>query len=177
MISGLGSGGAERVLSLLANYWDKFGYIVTIVTLDDGKRVFFPLNDGILVKSANVKYESKNIFLAVYNNFGRILKLRKVLLDTKPDIIISFLVGVNVLVILATLLSKVKVIISERNHPQLCNERRMIWMFLRRILYPFASHLVVQTNEILGLLGTYNKNVKVIPNPVPQISVERFNVF
>ena len=166
VISDLTSGGAQRVLSLLANYWSKVNHTVTIVTLDDGKQVFYPLSDKILVKSADVIFNSKNVFQAVFNNLGRIRRLRPVLLDTNPDVVISFLIGVNILVILSTLFSGLRVIISERNHPLLCTNRRYLWILLRKVFYPFAFCLVTQTEEVKSLLGNFNKNIVVIPNPV-----------
>ena len=170
VISDLSNGGAQRVLTLLANSWDEKGYNVTLVTLDDGLNIFYNLNPNIKVVPANVNSISKNPIEAVYNNFKRIKVLRRVLLNTEPNVIFSFLVGVNTLVILATLFCRVKVIVSERNNPNYWPNRRILWMFIRRCLYPLASHLVVQTEGAMKLLKFYNQNITIIPNPVSTIS-------
>ena len=41
VISDLTCGGSQRVLTLLANYWDEQGHNVTLVTLDDGLNIFY----------------------------------------------------------------------------------------------------------------------------------------
>ena len=166
VISDLTSGGTQRVLTLLANYWDEQGHNVTLVTLDDGINIFYHLNPNVELVPAKINSISKNTFEVIHNSFKRIKILRRVLLETKPTLIISFLVGVNALVILSTLFSRIKVIVSERNNPQYCTNRKMLWMFIRRCLYPLASHLVVQTEGVLKLLKFYNQNITIIPNPI-----------
>src|SRR5438045_2478682 len=49
IISTLTSGGAERVLSILANYWAEKAWPVTLLTFDDGREApFFTLHSKVI---------------------------------------------------------------------------------------------------------------------------------
>ena len=166
VISSLGGGGAERVISMMARYWAELGHQVSVITFDNGSTPFYRLGDNVRWYALNITKNSALWFDGVLNNLKRIYLLHKGILKTKPDCVVSFMHTTNILVLLATRLLPCKVIISERNYPKYIRERRIIWTWLRKILYPLADHLVVQTDSIKEIFRSHNRSVQVIPNPV-----------
>jgi len=47
VISSLHAGGAERILSIMANYWAEKGYAISFITLDSRDNDFYILNPDI----------------------------------------------------------------------------------------------------------------------------------
>ena len=166
VISSLGGGGAERVISMMARYWAELGHQVSVITFDNGSTPFYRLGDNVRWYALNITKNSTLWFDGVLNNLKRIYLLHKGILKTEPDCVVSFIHTTNILVLLATRLLPCKVIISERNYPKYSKEKRKAWFWLRKTLYPLADHLVVQTDSIKEMFRSYNRSVQVIPNPV-----------
>lgn len=164
VISSLSGGGAERILSNIANYWAEAGHKITVLTFDNGNSIFYPLLKSVQWRPLNIAEQSNSWIGGMLNSLKRIRCLRKAIKKSKPDFIISFLYTTNVLTILATCFLSYPVIVSERNAPGYYRERRSVWHLLRRLLYPLAVHLVVQTNEIKNYFKRYNRSVRIIPN-------------
>ena len=191
-----GPGGAERVVSMMANHWvEEAGWEVTVATFDGGEEPSFyalssavkhePLNAAQhpsgLVKSVSdtkrrIKVLQRSSIVQRASQFiGRILStsrrtevLRQYFEATSPDVVISFITETNVVALLSGLRAGLPVIVSERNNPayQLCDVRTRR---LRRRLYPRASAVVCQTQQILDFFGPgLSRNGLVIPNPVMQ---------
>ena len=161
IISSLGSGGAERVLSLLANYFsDKNKVIILTLSSDES---FYPLNKNIQHIKLNLIKESKNIFDSFVNSVNRIFILKKVLKEIDADINISFMTHTNILAIIASKITKKKIIISERIAYDFYNSD--ILNFIRRLTYPLSDFLVVQTHADKKHYN-YLKNIEVIYNPL-----------
>jgi len=161
------AGGAERVLSIMANYWAEKGRDITIVTYDErGVPPFYPLSDKIEQKFLEVKASPGRGFAKVYNNYRAVKSLQRLVDQRKPAAIISFITSMNLVTLCATLHKNVPVIVAERNHPAYT---RIDWFrhYLRKWLYPKASYVVCQTEQILNFFITAGlKNGAVIPNPV-----------
>ncbi|MBQ6861085.1 MAG: glycosyltransferase family 4 protein [Alistipes sp.] len=91
------SGGMERVLANKANYLVQHGYEVVIVTTDQrGAAPFFALDSRIRCIDLAVNYEENNgksffnkLVKYPYKQYAHRRRLRKVLLEEKPDITIS----------------------------------------------------------------------------------------
>jgi len=161
VIYSLGNGGAERVLTTLANYFsDK--HSVSIVTFNDEKS-FYPLYRSINVHSIHGDANSKNIPEALKNNFQNILKLKRIIEQEKPDVIISFLTTSNIVSILAAKLANIPVIVSERSNYDFLSSK--IWQMIRKTVYPLADHLVVQSQYDLQKYS-FVKNRSIIQNPL-----------
>jgi len=166
VISSLTCGGAERVVSTMANYWADAECKVTVLTFDDKNYQHYHISESIQWYALNISSQSKSWIGGLINNLKRIYVLRKFILQSKPDCVISFLFSTNILVLLATRFLSCKVIISERNYPKYDKKNRKTWFWLRKTLYPLADHLVVQTDSIKEIFRSYNGSVQVIPNPV-----------
>ena len=76
IISSLGSGGAERVLSLMANFWAHKNYSIIVITLDNSTP-FYLLEDGIKLEQLSLLKNSVSLFSAIANNITRIKIIRK----------------------------------------------------------------------------------------------------
>ncbi len=171
VISSLGVGGAERVMSLMANYWAAKGWEIDILTFDD-ELPFYPLDEGVNHIGLGIRQNSSNVLMGAWNNFQRIQALQGAIASLKPEVVISFIDSANVLTLLATRSLNLKVIVSERVDPTL-HSLGVIWDSLRRWTYPFAAKIVVQTQ---GAVNYFSEQLQlpsyIIPNPVVAPKVE-----
>jgi GalNAc-alpha-(1->4)-GalNAc-alpha-(1->3)-diNAcBac-PP-undecaprenol alpha-1,4-N-acetyl-D-galactosaminyltransferase len=161
IISSLDGGGAERVLSILANELVKENE-VNIILLSNSK-IFYNLDEKIKITNANLYNESNSIFKAIINNITRIMTLKKMIQNNNPDIVISFMTQVNILSIISAKLAKKKIIVSERINYNFLKSK--IWRILRYLTYRFSDALVVQSNFDKQKYYFY-KNVQKIHNPL-----------
>lgn len=168
-IPSLSSGGAERVFANMASYWAQRGYSITFLTLSDGDNDFYNLPSSVQQIRLGLLQKSANPFMGLVNNIHRVFDLRKVLVQTQPEIAIAAMTRANVLLSLATWgLPKVATIGSEHVYPPKMPLSHF-WAFLRRFCYGHLSAvtaLTIESKEWL-LYNTRAKNVTVIPNAVP----------
>ncbi|HEX6559355.1 MAG TPA: glycosyltransferase family 4 protein [Longimicrobiales bacterium] len=168
LISSLATpGGAERVLCTMANYWARQGADVSLITLDSADRNFYPLDAGVQRIGADLMRESTNLAEAVTHNWQRVRRLKRVIADVRPDVLISFMDVTNVLALAATRRLDMPVIVSERINP-LAHPLRRPWSLLRRRFYPGAAAVVVQTQGVRAWASEFvaAHKIHVIPNPV-----------
>ena len=93
------SGGADRVLTDKANYLTEHGYDITIITESQmGRPVVFPLSPKVKLIDMGIDFDKQyghNIFYRgfLYLRYIRIYKekLKKILLEIKPDIVITLM--------------------------------------------------------------------------------------
>lgn len=167
VINSLDNGGAERVMSTLANYFSK-EHNISIIMFSSNKPFYF-LEKSINIYTINANNKSLNIFNAIKNNLNNIKKLKKKIEEINPDIVISFMTTANILSIIACKIIKKPIIISERtNYDFLSNK---FWKVLRRLIYPLSDMLVVQS-DYDATKYYYVSNVKKIANPLYFISKE-----
>ena len=150
----------------MANYWAKAAHQITLLTFDDKNTPHYHVPESIQWHALNIASQSNSWIDGLINNLKRIQVLRKFILQSEPDCVISFMSSTNILVLLATRFLSCKVLISERNYPKHNKKNRKTWFWLRKTLYPLADHLVVQTDSIKEYFRSYNGSVQVIPNPV-----------
>jgi glycosyltransferase involved in cell wall biosynthesis len=162
----LGAGGAERVASLLANEWSATGHDVTLVTFDQpGTEPFFALDPGVSVRELSA-ISSKGLPAKLGTNVTRVTRLRALLRDLRPDVVVAFMTEANVIALWAAGGLGVPVVVSERNQPDRPGLGRA-HKLARRLTYPLASAIVVQTDTIASWSRSrFRVPVHVIPNPV-----------
>lgn len=159
VLASLGSGGAERVVSLLANRMVEREHQVEIICLK--------FNDVYYQTDSRVK-----VTLAIQQTKNRLTEvfwLRKYLKQQKPDVVIPFTEGVYCFTILSLLGTGIPIIASERLDPAAMSTTRKI---LKRLLLPFADWLVVQTQSIKDYFPkSIQKKTSIIYNPVNEESL------
>ncbi len=171
VIPSLSTGGAERVMSNMANYWAIKGWQVVLLTMDNGQEPpFYSLHPSIVHHPLGISGTSMKPIQGAANNIKRVLVLRKAIKKCEPQAVISFMDRTNVLTILAVLGLNIPHIISERTDPAYGHIGK-VWNILRDMFYPVADCLVVQTVAALAYFPDRIKHrARVIPNPVPVIA-------
>ena len=117
VISSLGTGGAERVMSMLANAWITDGHEVTLVTLNSITEDAYSVDPRIRRTKLALEGTSRNVVHAVLRNIRRVFQLRKAIRQTNAEIVLSFITVTNILVICACARLHKRVIVSERSDP------------------------------------------------------------
>lgn len=152
----LNSGGAERVISLLANEFDRHGYLVEIIFLKE-RVVFYSINPQVKLVVADEECHSKAMWKKMW-------WLRNYIKQTKPDAVIPFRVSVYTTTLFSLFGLSVPIVASERIDPHISDP---LWNMLRMLLLPFSSHLIVQTSYIKSYYPKFiQKKTTIIPNPV-----------
>ncbi len=167
VIASLDSGGAERVLAILANHWIGRGHKVSFVTLADPKSTpFYFLHPSINLIQLNQSQAGTAGLVRIKNNITRIFRLRKALKELNPDIIVSFVDLMNIAMLISKIGLRIPAIISERIDPNM-HPISKLYAWMRFRFYALAERLVVQTkNSASYFPEKFNKIIKIIPNPV-----------
>lgn len=167
VISGLSAGGAERVLSSLANEWAGRDHAVTLITLGPVHMDWYPVDPSVCRIGLDVLMDSTNVWEAIRHNIHRLKRLRQAIRESRSDIVISFGDTTNVLTLLATIGLDISIIVSERVDPRQ-HPLSTFWRYLRSVSYRRAVGLVIQTESLRPWAeGIVQKErVHVIPNPV-----------
>jgi GalNAc-alpha-(1->4)-GalNAc-alpha-(1->3)-diNAcBac-PP-undecaprenol alpha-1,4-N-acetyl-D-galactosaminyltransferase len=168
LTSSLGSGGAERVASTLANAWAARGDQVTLLpTFSGGGKPFYRFNESVellhLTHLSSIAPRSGKQYLR------RLMALRRLVNERKPDVVVSFLPNVNIAALLATAFAGVPCVVCERSDPTQ-QQLELKWRLACKLLYRLADSVVVQTESVaqsIGMLYGGLRKVAVIPNPIP----------
>ena len=164
VIHQISAGGAERVLTLLANELCKKGWSVTLLTFDSGSEpVFFELHSGVQHWPLSLMREQGGWWKAIKVHFLRPWVLRRAIRKSRPDAVIAFLERMNILTLMATIGLKIPVIVSERNHP-VFNTSKFLSLS-RQAVYKMSACLVLQTHDA-GAFFSSSIPKSVIPNPI-----------
>lgn len=166
VISGLVVGGAERVLTALANAWVEAGRPITIVTMDSPERApFFPVDPRVRLRRLGLAGTSSGPLQAVANNLRRLIGLRRAINRSRPDVVISFMDRTNVLTLLATVGRPWPILVADRTARDPGTGR--LWRSLSRIAYRRATLVIVQTRDSARAMPAHLRARTVaIPNPV-----------
>jgi hypothetical protein len=96
VISSLEAGGAERVMSVLANYWAQHGHKVTFITLGLVKDDFYALHAGVHRVELGLKTSSRHVVASITNNLRRLKRLRQEIKASEPDVVLSLVDTINI---------------------------------------------------------------------------------
>lgn len=160
----LSGGGAERVIVNLANEFAKKGYETILVASY--------ATEGEYSVSNNVKQyylDKRNIKTNfIKRNLSRITKLRMILRNERPEVIVSFMAEANFRAIVATLGLNIRSIISVRNDPKIAY-KGIKGFVLRNFIYPLADGCVFQTeNAKKWFTKKLQKKSAIILNPIKE---------
>ena len=163
----LSAGGAERVVTTLANQWSRSGRDVAIVTFEpEEAHPFYALDPVIRLCALDLPPISSPKWRAIAHTFKRIGALRRTIRSERPDVVISFLTKMNVKAALAAHGLGVPVIISERNNPYVQRFDRY-WDLARAFAFPKAFAFVTMTQGAAAFFPEKQRpRTRIIPNPV-----------
>ncbi len=166
-IGHMGYGGAERVISLLANDYCRRGWdtdIVMLLSRDLAQR----LEPGVRLVDLSL---GGGPYLKRAPYWLR--QIRGYLKREKPDCVVSFIGRINALVLTAALGMKIPIVVSERNDPRHDGRGKGMLAFCDA-LYKTARAVVFQTK---AEQACFSEAVKakgvIIPNPVSTEGVSR----
>ena len=156
----MSGGGCERVIAQLLNCFARDGIECKLVT-ECGVPSFYDLPESVE---------------QIYLTFGKTLptgkipkayrKLRKLVKQEKPDLVLAMPEKVNVWTVLFLLGTKVPVVVSERNDPHRHPENRLK-RILRSFVYPFADGFIFQTSDAAACFSkSIQKRGVVLDNPL-----------
>lgn len=167
VISDLGAGGAQRVVSNLAGVWVRAGMKVSVVTFSEAHADLVRLPERVDRRSLGGYSPSSGLFSAVWSNLRRLRFLRKAIREAAPDVVIAFLGATNIMTIVATAGLRVRTVVCERNDPARQHLGRG-WEFLRRRLYRYADLVTSNSESALATLKDYvpSEQLSFVPNPI-----------
>ena len=172
-INTLGTGGAERVMTQLANRFSAEEYDVMLA-------LSFPVaEEHFLAESVKKVYleEEKLEQSRLMRNITRIKKLRALCKDFRPDVLISFMAEPNFRAVMATIGLPIKNIISVRNDPNR-EYSGTIGRIVGKYLLPLADGCVFQTEQAKAWFPKrLQKKSTIIMNAVAELffNVQREN--
>lgn len=167
-INSLAGGGAERVTATLANYWARQHWDVTIVTLAPLSEDFYSLDPGVKRIAMDLSGNSAHVLDALCRNARRVQVLRRVIMQIRPQVVLSMMSTPNVLLAFASSgISGVSTIGSERCYPPYFPLGRA-WHALRSRMYARLGAVVALTQESASWIrqNSSARRIPVIPNPV-----------
>lgn len=164
IIPRMGGGGAERVVSIVANHLVRSEYQVRLFTLVDGES-FYPLDEAVEQATAGFTVNRKNKLtrtVSLARNFlNAILRIREQVRTFQPDIVFSVLEEADIVTWLAGT-GKARWLVSERNDPT----RRSAWYTrLLNHIYKRTDGMVCQSRTVADYYS-FVQNKWVIPNPI-----------
>jgi glycosyltransferase involved in cell wall biosynthesis len=167
VISSLSSGGAERVMSELANTCASRGWSVRLVTVASTSDDFYCLTPDIDRVALDSSGASGSILVALVRNWQRIRRLRGAVTSFNPDAVLVFGARTNILALLALKGTGIPVVVSERTDPFALNIG-FPWQNLRPWAYRSAAKIVAQTQRVAKKMDTAwcLRNIEAIPNPL-----------
>lgn len=161
----LSYGGAQKMLTFVANNLDRSKYSVALLNENSGAGIARPLNEDIEYYE-HAKFTRKGV-----KRFEELSEIIKIARKVKPDVIVSFLTVPNFLSSVAGRRLNIPVIVSERGDPSRITGKlgRFFLWYERK-----TDGAVFQTE---GAKAAYPKQLQkkatVIPNPVVPVSVSR----
>jgi GalNAc-alpha-(1->4)-GalNAc-alpha-(1->3)-diNAcBac-PP-undecaprenol alpha-1,4-N-acetyl-D-galactosaminyltransferase len=167
LVSSMQVGGAERTAANLANAWAARGdHVVLVITYSGAGECFYELAPGVdlryLADRQGVHVRDLRSYLQ------RFRRLRRMIRDERPDVLVSFLTNVNVAAIVAASCLDVPVVVCEHTYPPLLGVGTVL-NALRHWTYARATRVTMLTPEGLRWLESAIPRAHgvVMPNPIP----------
>lgn len=162
----IGTGGAERVITNLANQMARDGHIVRIICYEKLDSFYYELEQNVSIVELDPLINKRKSVLS--RKGAGIINLFRLFKAVKgSDRVVSFYSRQNCYSILVCNLRKIPVICAERDHFFMTDGK--INHKLRNIFYPHADGFIHQTNMAREYLrkneGVRCKDI-VIPNPL-----------
>ncbi len=166
-------GGAERMMVYLANNFYKRGYKVDYIVVNSNGPYKTLLNDGVNLVNLNKSRMLYSIF-----------SLSSYIFKNRPNVLLSALSYVNIIVYIANILSlrKVKLVVSERTvpSPRIPNYKfKRFYKYMLRFVYSrvdkvIAISFAVKKDLVENIHINHNK-IEVIYNMVDIVNIEEID--
>ena len=167
LIPRMGSGGAERVMATIANNLCN-EHEVQIVTMTDADS-FYSLDERVnivgLGQNINRRNKISKTFSSVFGGMKCFFRLKRMLKQSKPDVMLAFLGPASILAIMEKVFgAKCRIIVSERCDP---NERGRLYKWFEKKYFPKADKIICQSKVAAEFFGDKSKEkIAIIPNPI-----------
>lgn len=171
VINNLYSGGAERVLSTLANEFNRQGFNVFVVCLNQAE-LGYQISQEVTIKVLLRKRGTEHLFNRFKYASLIYLRLFKLLIKEKPFCVLSFMTTSNLWTGLVCNIIKIPYIVSERTTPD--HTINSFNFFLRKftfLIYKASKRVVLPAKGIEDCIKknqTFKRlsNTQVISNPI-----------
>ncbi|MFV0434108.1 MAG: glycosyltransferase [Leucobacter sp.] len=165
-LGGIGSGGSDRVVSVLANELDARGWSVDICALTDDRTIARELKPGIrtrFIKPIRVPFRPLQILLRMLKGTRLVAAYRR---EHPEALIVSFIAWVNICATIGSLGYSGGLVLSERTDPA-TEPGSAVARKVRDLCYQRADRLVFQTPDAMRYFNsTIQSRGRVIGNPV-----------
>ncbi len=158
-------GGAERVVTSLANTLARLGHNIIVITTVRHKEDYL-LEDGV---KRILLDEMRLCRWSILNKILRFRRLRTICKEEQLDVLIAFLGGAVNYSVLAGLGLRTKIVVSERNSPTFTYQSRLS-QFWAKIIFSLSDGVVFQTGDAqMWFPKIVQRKSIVIPNPVKDV--------
>lgn len=165
-ISSLSGGGAEKVLTTIANALANKENEIHVISLEKRPQ-FYSLNKEIYLHKIDVNKKGK-----ISSQIKDYIFVKKCFETIKADINISFLSRCNFLLLVAGMFSKSKIIVCDRNNP--IQEHSRLTFYFSNLLYMRADAIGVQTKQIKSFYNNcLQEKIFVLENPIDNIALHK----
>lgn len=147
VIPTLECGGAEKVMVNLAGQLEKVGHRITLLTLESESHDFFLPPPSVDRRFLTNGTQTSCRWFDLASQSRRTAAYRDAVLDSQPDVVISFLDTTNIAILLALRGTGIPVIVSEHIDPRY-HSIGWRWALLRRLIYPQAAAITVLTESV-----------------------------
>ena len=162
----MNNGGAERIVSILANAFVKRSFQVVIAVLV-GENSFYHLSDHVKYITANILIDRSGVIrrkLSLGLNFGKALRfVKRTIKEQNPNVVIPLLPECEILTYLATYKKQnIVKVVSDRCDP---TQRNVVVRKVCGFIYKRADLLICQSKVIADYYVDVQETKKcVIPN-------------
>jgi glycosyltransferase involved in cell wall biosynthesis len=165
VVASLGGGGAERVIVDLSRHLRDSGRQVTLLTLNGDDPDAYLVPDGVRRERMEIRRDAGSLLESVRFSLQHLGAMRRKIVATAPDAVVSFIDQTNVRTLACLLGTKIPVIVSERIHPA-HHALPRAWRTARQLVYPLADAVLVQTGDIANWFSSHTRTTRlvVIPN-------------
>lgn len=159
-------GGAERVISELANEWSTYNNTRVHLVLLTNEIIEYEISNQVIIHKLFFVPRG-GFFQKLFGLAKTLFSLRSLYRSLKPRFVLSFMNKYNVFVLCSLFgIKDARVFVSERDNPY--EKIPFLTKYLRKITYPKASGIICQTQKAKDVFSQSipNNNYTVISNPI-----------
>ncbi len=165
-IASLSGGGAERVMSQIANGLAESGIEVHLSTWSGAQSPdFYPLDPRVTRHELGSLSPSSGRLLRLTRGLSVVMSMRHQIKALRPDAVLSFIDRTNIMAAIAAVGLNTRLVVSERVDPQANDTLPMGWRLVRPWAYRLCNLLVVQTTRVADWVANeWRIQASVVPN-------------